>query len=375
LGAPVPGDGGSALRAGDAWRDGELRPAGLALAPAGALLDGGQRPSGAGRTDGGALGAAGGAERARGPRFDIEVAPGGYAWWYVDALSDDGRYGLSVIAFIGSVFSPYYAFARRRGLADPLDHCALNVALYGPRARRWTMTERSRRHVAISPERLAIGPSAISWDGTALTIAIDEIGMPLPIPRRVRGTVRVEPRAITDHVVTLNAEGAHRWWPIAPAAKVEVELSEPALRWSGPGYFDMNQGDAPLAEGFRDWHWSRAPMHEGAAVLYGGTRRDGSLFDFGWRFDRDGRPEPIEPPPAAKLPMSGWRISRETRSDAGHPATLVETMEDTPFYARSLVRTSLGGENVTAMHESLSLDRFANPVVQAMLPFKMPRRG
>ncbi len=35
---------------------------------------------------------------------------GGYAWWYVDALSDDGRHGLTLIAFIGSVFSPYYAW-------------------------------------------------------------------------------------------------------------------------------------------------------------------------------------------------------------------------------------------------------------------------
>ena len=48
------------------------------------------------------------------------VAPGGYAWWYVDALSDDGRHGLTIIAFIGSVFSPYYAWAAARH-ADPLD--------------------------------------------------------------------------------------------------------------------------------------------------------------------------------------------------------------------------------------------------------------
>ena len=70
------------------------------------------------------------ASPARGPRFDRPVPPGGYVWWYVDALSDDGRHGLTLIAFIGSVFSPYYAWrAARRG--DPLDHCALNVALYG----------------------------------------------------------------------------------------------------------------------------------------------------------------------------------------------------------------------------------------------------
>jgi carotenoid 1,2-hydratase len=30
---------------------------------------------------------------------------------------------------------------------------------------------------------------------------------------------------------------------------------------------------------------------------------------------------------------------------------------------------------VVAMHESLSLDRFMRPWVQAMLPFRMPRRA
>lgn len=290
-------------------------------------------------------------------------------------MSEDGSFGLSIIAFIGSVFSPYYAMARKRGAADPMNHCALNVALYGPGARRWTMTERGRRHVAISPEHFAIGPSALHWDGDALTIAIDEIGMPLPLPRRVRGTVRVTPRAVTDHVVTLNAQGDHRWWPIAPLSTVEVELSEPRLSWRGPGYLDMNQGDAPIAEGFRDWHWSRAATRDGAAVLYGGKRRDGSRFDLGWRFDGAGVAATIAPPPVSGLRRSGWRIARETRSDAGRPAALVETLEDTPFYARSLVSTHLDGEPVLAMHESLSLDRFASPVVQAMLPFRMPRRG
>jgi carotenoid 1,2-hydratase len=304
----------------------------------------------------------------------VSVPPGGYAWWYVDALSEDGRHGLSIIAFIGSVFSPYYAVARRRGPADPLNHCALNVALYGPGARRWTMTERGRRHVVLTADRFVIGPSALHWDGATLTITIDEIGMPLPVPRRVRGTIRVTPHALTGQVVTLNAQDGHRWRPIAPLSTVEVDLSEPGLRWRGPGYLDMNQGDAPIAEGFRDWHWSRGPTKDGAAVLYGGRRRDGSAFDLGWRFDGQGHATPLAPPPAARLPRSGWRIARATRSDAGAPAELVETLEDTPFYARSLVRTTLAGEIVTAMHESLSLDRFANPVVQAMLPFRMPRR-
>ena len=52
---------------------------------------------------------------------------------------------------------------------------------------------------------------------------------------------------------------------------------------------------------------------------------------------------------------------------------MVRTLEDAPFYARSLVAAKLLGESVILMHESLSLDRFRMPVVQAMLPFRMPR--
>ena len=55
-----------------------------------------------------------------GPRFDAPVRPGGYAWWYVDAFSDDGRFGLTLIAFVGSVFSPYYAWRGRRGAGTAL---------------------------------------------------------------------------------------------------------------------------------------------------------------------------------------------------------------------------------------------------------------
>ena len=71
----------------------------------------------------------------------------GYRWWYLDALSSDARHGLTIIGFVGSVFSPYYAWARRKGPADADNHCALNVALYGDAGHRWSMTERGARHV------------------------------------------------------------------------------------------------------------------------------------------------------------------------------------------------------------------------------------
>jgi carotenoid 1,2-hydratase len=52
---------------------------------------------------------------------------------------------------------------------------------------------------------------------------------------------------------------------------------------------------------------------------------------------------------------------------------VISTLEDAPFYARSLIGHRVDGEDAISMHESLDLDRFANPVVKAMLPFRMPR--
>ena len=46
-------------------------------------------------------------------QFTLTPRPSGYAWWYVDAVSEDGAIGMTIIVFIGSVFSARYAKARR----------------------------------------------------------------------------------------------------------------------------------------------------------------------------------------------------------------------------------------------------------------------
>jgi carotenoid 1,2-hydratase len=318
------------------------------------------------------------------PEFARTVAPGGYLWWYIDAFSDDGRHGLTLIAFVGSVFSPYYTWARGRsarpaqpagGLGasriDPLDHCALNVALYGPRDKRWTMTERARRYVRRSAHTLAIGPSALEWDHDTLTIDIDEVTVPWP--SRLRGRICLRPTLTSASEFSLDAGGAHRWRPLAPAARIDVTLSHPDLQWSGNGYLDANAGDAPLQDAFVRWDWSRSHLAgDEVAVLYDVSRRDGSRRALALRFGRDGEPHPFTPPPATALPGTFWRVARSTFADG--PAHVVRTLEDAPFYARSLIECRLLGRSTLAMHESLSLDRFASRWVQLMLPFRMPRR-
>ncbi len=309
---------------------------------------------------------------AEGPGFNQTVPAGGYAWWYLDALSDDGAHGLTVIAFIGSVFSPYYAWARRHGGGDPMRHCALNVALYGEGGKRWAMTERGAASVEREKDRLAIGPSDLAWDGSGLTLRIDEVSV--PTLRRIRGSLRLHPTAVENRVLALDAAGRHRWRPIAPCARVEVCLTAPALTWSGPAYFDTNVGDRALEHDFARWDWSRAAVPGGTTVLYDVTRLGSAPSrPLAMRYRASGGFEDCEPPPSAPLPATRWGVERRIGSAPGHRPSVVATLEDTPFYARSVVSTDLYGTPVRAMHESLSLERFCTPWVQAMLPFRMPR--
>jgi carotenoid 1,2-hydratase len=267
------------------------------------------------------------------------------------------------------VFSPWYAWARRRGAAPAIDHCAINVALYGRGGKRWAMTERGAGAVSRSATEYTVGRSRMAWDGDGLTIDVDEVTA--PVPSRIRGRIRLHPSGMARHVVPLDAAGRHGWSPIAPRARVEVSLTQPGRVWQGDAYFDSNWGSRPLEADFSHWTWARAPLGDGGAVIYDVARRDGSALAVALRYGADGAAEPFEAPPVRALTRSFWGLPRVTRSEGA--ARIVQTLEDAPFYGRSVVESRLCGHGVTAMHENLDLDRFDTWWMRLMLPFKAPR--
>lgn len=234
------------------------------------------------------------------------------------------------------------------------------------------MTERGRDCVLRDERHLQIGPSAMHWQGDTLHIAIEEMGAPLP--RRIHGTIRVTPYGLPSQSFALNPAGNHVWQPIAPRALVDVRLEQPDLRWRGQGYLDSNSGGEALEAGFQNWHWSRAHLSRDCLILYDALTRDGRQNAMALRVSQAGTVTQEVPPPSAPLPPSQWRVRRRTRADRGHCPRLLESLEDTPFYARGRVSSQIHGEQAEMFHESLDLDRFASPLVRAMLPFRMPRR-
>jgi carotenoid 1,2-hydratase len=234
------------------------------------------------------------------------------------------------------------------------------------------MTERGATALVRDETMLAIGPSSLTWDGDGLTIDIDEITV--PFPSRIKGKIRLFPSGVVETPLSIARQGSHLWHPIAPLARVEVELERPGIAWTGRGYFDSNWGAAPLEDAFLRWDWSRSMSRDKTVVYYDTETKASDDKPLALSIARNGTVMRIEPPPMRALPRSLWRIGRNTRADESSEPRVVEALEDTPFYARSVVATRLGGEDTMLMHESVDFARFVNPVIQLMLPFRMPRR-
>lgn len=278
---------------------------------------------------------------------------------------------------LGNVFSPRYFSARRAlgGQANPLEYCCFHVATHGRHA-RFALQETSA--VARSADRLTVGTSSLQLHGDVLEAQIDERCAPLP--RRLRGRVRMQLPSLLDHEVQLTRDGAHRWTPLAPVARAVVELEQPALRFEGHAYLDANEGDAGLETGFSQWSWSRLTTDDGRSIMsYDCREVDGHesqrLFVASASGIEHEDPARLH---AAPMPRSWFGLRPSVRVDSASLGR-VDYMADTPFYTRACVSAKALGRPVVGVHEWLDLQRFGHPLVQRMLPYRMrhgfPRSG
>jgi carotenoid 1,2-hydratase len=276
------------------------------------------------------------------------------------------------------VFSPYYHWSGRK---RPENHVAFNVALYGPDGHAWAMTERSSRHLQRDRSRVQIGSSFLRFDGSGFVIGFDEVFLPWPgqrwVPERIRGEIRLEPGFLGHQSFNLDGAGRHFWQPVVPKGRVTVSCDAlPGGGWSGDGYHDMNCGTRPLEQDFQAWDWARGSTADGRTVLlYDSVLADGLNSRFGLIYSDEGEVTSMEPPARRVLRRGFWGVGGGIACDDAAEPVLRNVYEDTPFYRRSLVQTTIAGHPVVMMHETLDCRRLAMPLVRLMLPFRMPRRA
>ncbi|MSP60124.1 MAG: hypothetical protein EXR72_07240 [Myxococcales bacterium] len=303
--------------------------------------------------------------------------PGGYAWWYFDALSKAGD-GLVCIFFVGSVFSPSYAARIRRGRRTlPDEHTGVNLALYrGGKQVAWVMSEYPGLE-ALSDERIAIAGSVIERDGAGWRITIAD--RQAPYHQRIEGTISVAP--LTGpfgpaEITRCVGGGAHGWRVLAPRAHVRARFTSPGFSLDGIGYHDRNHGDGRLEDAFSRWGWARFHGPAATTVVYSITDRGGGRRAFVARASDGESATPVELPPDPEHGSRrvGWGLDLPREFGAGGltvaPTTL---LEQAPFYARYQARLRGGDDGAAAegLGEHLDLDSFRRGWIQFLLRYKM----
>jgi carotenoid 1,2-hydratase len=293
---------------------------------------------------------------------DLPQRSGSYLWLYTDAVVGDVT--AVCIFLVGSVFSPRYA-ARLGRSAPPLDHCALNFALYrGGRRIVWAFTEYSGVAHA-GPHRLGIGDSTFAYerDGT-LVLSVAE--RTAPWGRPIRARLELTPACAAVGVVPLDAEGLHRWEPRVVRGTARLEVSALGIDAVGRGYHDANHGSVALGDGVPGWWWTRVHAPEASGVRYE-VHGHPSVIEV---IARDGRrPSVARTPAIAGNPRrSAWGLPLPTDLGAGGMTVPARRLlESSPFYARQETHT----DALHALGESADFRRFRSPLIRWMAYFRM----
>lgn len=198
--------------------------------------------------------------------------PGAYEWWYFDALSDDGRWALVIIYFLGSPMSPYYKTVVDGKNSKPMDWCGVFVSLHENVNQQWI--ERAYaynlyRHGEFTdaPHHLRIGLSTITTEtsplgGWAYHLSLQEKGL-------WTGETRVEATftptiAPIGHPPLGDDRESHTWACVAPVCKTDTKITlanGSNIVFQGHGYHDHNYGQLPWNDMTR-WYWMRSVLQQ-----------------------------------------------------------------------------------------------------------------
>ncbi len=255
------------------------------------------------------------------------AAPGVYEWWYFDALSDDGRFALVVIFFLGTPMSPYYKAVARGKTPDARDWCGVFVSVHERVAhecwrerayaynvyRGGSFSPAPQPDVRVGGSRMAGGETMQGW---RWQVNVNEPGLwtgrtqaALTFTAPGAGSLNVV--APPGHLADTDAS-AHNWVCVAPVCRAEGTIALPSgksIAFRGSGYHDHNFGRLPFDDTDL-WYWGRVPLtcddgQERLAVFYH-----------------------LQPPAPPARPLSALLLLPV--SDAGPPSVTATSVLGTP---------------------------------------------
>lgn len=331
---------------------------------------------------------------------------GGFTWFYVDLVDDQGR-GATLIWSWGLPFLPGYAKSARVGRPQlPIERPSVNLVVYEDgRESFYLLSELSPQECAWGEDGRSwrLGDCSFSWTDTpgaagsapirTLTANLD---LALPTGGRATGKLWLSGalRRDSPHVDDA-AEGAHRpgdpacahlWSPMIAAGPASLELNTPAgtRRIEGRGYHDRNSATRPLQTlGIQSWWWGRVALPGRDLIFYRLTpsARGAAPRDLVVEIAEDGTCRARE--------GAGLQMGRERRniwglrwpdgatfSDPdGHPVRVEVSavLDNGPFYQRYLLRGRCGADEGYGIGENLVPDRVDTDLLRPLVRMRVHR--
>lgn len=307
--------------------------------------------------------------------------PGAYEWWYVDALSADGKWGVVVILFRGMPMSPTY-------LHNPSHmHAGCAVSVYHNGARlAFSFTEQPLASASYASDEVRVQMEGAS-------IVVDEKGhlmasveMPCDADgRRVAVTLTGQSTRSTDPVPTDLSE-RHAWVLARPRmqAKASIKLMEGSAvvvdhMFETIGYHDHNLGVRAMHHDFTDWYWGRVHCPDRTIVFLSTPRSTDTTHEV-YEIDDAGVPTPWHDVEITYgktfITTMGLLCSRHITLRGISPITGPHEVictnsvacEDSPFYQRYLSDWYIDGMAVgKGMSEYMNVARMKSAWIRPFL--------
>ena len=288
--------------------------------------------------------------------------PGGFLWWYLDLIDDDGS-GLVVIWSFGLPFLPGYADAARRGEAPPpSERPSLNVCVYD----RGELDFYLLQEFDASQVDWQAGDDGDRWNfGDSRIVSelegdqrVVELDLALEVPGLDEVTrIRVDGRGQASHFGDGQHEPGrrtdeplpvHDWVPLVCVCcgEATVRVGKQVRQIQGRLYHDRNGGRRPLHQlGIDAWIWGRIALPGRELIYYlldGVDEQDQCLV---LSIDDAGRIDRIEDcqleRTATSVNLGGLRwwpsLTLNLGADEQLRVDLGDVVDSGPFYLRSVL--------------------------------------
>lgn len=222
---------------------------------------------------------------------------GAYEWWYFDAMSVCGNWGVVIIFYQGNPFSPHYIQAMEKKGSLPDEFPALSISVYHhDKTEYYAFLDFWKDEFSWDEESrtLKIGKNnfSISENDKELTYYI-ELDQALVSGHSIKAKLIFESKFISNNVfkTSFNNDVNHQWDLSQPVATVggsmliSAKAGKIEMEFDGIGYHDHNVGMRPMKDDFKSWYWGRCHFKNHILIYYALNGHVDTQYE-GWLLDR-----------------------------------------------------------------------------------------